>query len=107
MPRGFAIAVRVRRAAHGIGDVVHVAREGVTHEAVRAVEIPVGVTHPGQGRGRSGHIVAVGAGRLAGLVAGLEGARAVGIASPAHGVGDVVEITGVACSEVYAGGRSA
>ena len=45
MPRGLAVAVCVRRAAHGIGDVVHVAGEGGTCEAVRAVKISVGVTH--------------------------------------------------------------
>ena len=95
IPRGFAVAVCVYRVTRGIGDVVRVAGEGFTHEAVTAVEIPVGITYQGQGRGRSGHVVAAGAGRLAGLVAGLEDARAVGVAGPAHGVGDVVEITGV------------
>ena len=96
MPRGLAVAVCVLGVAHGMGDVVHVAGEGGAREAVRAVEIAVGVTHQGQGRGRSGHVVAAGAGRLAGLVAGLEDAHAVGVAGPAHGVGDVVEVTGVA-----------
>ena len=48
LPGGFAVAVCVRRIAHGIGDVVHVARKGVAYEAVRAVEISVGITHQGQ-----------------------------------------------------------
>ena len=96
MPCGFAVAVCVLGVAHGMGDVVHVAGEGGTCEAVRAVKISVGVTHQGQRRGRIGHLIADGAGWLAGLVAGLEDARAIGIAGPAHGVGDVVEVTGVA-----------
>ena len=45
MSRGLAVAVCVRRAAHGIGDVVHVAGEGGAREAVRAVEIAIVVAH--------------------------------------------------------------
>ena len=101
IPRGFAVAVCVYRVTRGIGDVVRVAGEGFTHEAVTAVEIPVGITHQGQGRGRSGRLIADGAGRLAGLVTGLGGA--VGVAGPAHGVHDVVEIAGV--GRTCVGGR--
>ena len=91
-PRGFAVAVCVQRAARGIGDVVHVAGEWVTYEAVAAVEAPVGITHQSQGRRWHTRPIATVAGQFAGLVTGLGGA--VGVAGPAHGVDDVVEITG-------------
>ena len=91
-PRRFAVAVYVIRVAHGIGDIVDVAGEWVTYEAITAVEISVGITHQGQGRGRNGRLIATVAGQFAGLVSGL--GDAVGIAGPAHGVRDVVEITG-------------
>ena len=47
MPREFAVTVCVLGITHGVGDVVHVAGEGFTYEAVTAVEIPVGITHQG------------------------------------------------------------
>ena len=95
MPREFAVAVCVLGVTHGIGDVVHVAGEWVTHETVCPIEVPVGIARQGQRRGRSGHVVATGTARLAGLVTGLKDTCAVGVTGPAHSVRDIVEITGV------------
>ena len=94
MPRGFSVAICVLGVSHGIGDVVHVAGEWVTHETVRAVEIPVGITHQGHGRWWRSLVIAAGADRLAGLVIGLE--EAVGIAGPAHSVGNIFDRTAIA-----------